>query len=168
MKPDFLKINLAKSIFFLFFTFMTVLFWSAQGDAHRVNLFAWVEGDTIHVESKFSGGKRVNAGKITVLDPDGGELLSGMTNENGEFSFKIPKKTDLKIVVEAGEGHRGEWSISAADIEMPASEKRQAAENGLPVINTFIGIGFICGLTAIIAYIRNRRKKNIDPVNTKI
>jgi nickel transport protein len=141
---------------------------AASVNAHRVNVFAWIEGDTVHVESKFSGGKRVKAGKITVLDSEGGELISGMTNENGEFSFKIPKKTDLKIVVEAGEGHRGEWSINAADIEMPASEKRQAAENGPPAINTFIGIGFICGLTAIIAYIRNRRKKNIDPVNTKI
>ena len=26
--------------------------------AHNVTVFAWVEGDTVHVESKFSGGRR--------------------------------------------------------------------------------------------------------------
>jgi hypothetical protein len=168
MKPDFLKINLAKSIFFLFSIFMISILFPAQGEAHRVILFAWVEGDTIHVESKFSGGKRVNAGKITVLDSDGGELLSGKTNENGEFSFKIPKKTDLKIVIDTGEGHRAEWSISADEISLPRYGIRPAAEKGLPVKNIFIGIGFIFGLVAITAYIRNRRKKNIDHENTKI
>jgi hypothetical protein len=160
MKHDLSKHNLAKSILFLSLIAYYLLVLPAPGNAHRVNLFAWIEGDTVHVESKFSGGKRVNAGKITVLDSEGGELLSGITNENGEFSFKIPKKTDLKVVIEAGEGHRGEWSINAADIEMPASEIRTAGEKGSPVINALIGIGFICGLTAIITYIRNRRKKN--------
>jgi nickel transport protein len=160
MKPDFIKINLAKLIFFLCSIFMIVLIWSVQGEAHRVNLFAWVEGDTIHVESKFSGGKRVNAGNITVLDSDGGELLSGMTNENGEFSFKIPKKTDLKIVIDTGEGHRAEWSISAADIEMPAAEKKPAMEQGLPAKNILIGVGCIFALAAIVALTRKRKMKS--------
>jgi nickel transport protein len=60
--------------------------------AHRVNVFAWVEGDTIYVECKFAGGKKVKSGKITVIDPQGVELLSGLTNDEGEFSFKIPRR----------------------------------------------------------------------------
>jgi nickel transport protein len=84
--------------------------------AHRVNVFAWVEGDTVFVESKFPGGRKVNEGKIVVVDPEGNELLSGVTNEQGEFAFKVPKHTDLKIILSAGEGHQAEWTIPATEI----------------------------------------------------
>ncbi len=160
MKPEHFKYNLAKSIFFLLLVSCFVLILTAAADAHRVNLFAWIEGDTVYVESKFGSGRRVNAGKITVFDSGGNELLSGMTNENGEFSFKVPKKTDLKIVLNAGEGHRAEWSIPATEIGLTTTEKRQPTEESLPVKNILIGIGCIFGLSAIVAAIRKRKKNS--------
>ncbi len=160
MKPDSLKYNLAKSVFFLFFIICLLWISTVPGYAHRVNIFAWIEGDTVNIESKFSGGGRVNAGKITIFDSEGAELLSGITNENGEFSFKVPKLTDLKIVLEAGEGHRAEWTITASEIELPTTEKRPAAEEGLPVKNIIIGIGCIFGLVAMAAFVRKRKIKN--------
>ena len=84
--------------------------------AHRVTVFAWVEGETVHTESKFSGGKRVNGGEIIVYDLNGRPLLSGKTDDRGAFSFKIPQKTGMKIVLQAGMGHRGEWTISAGEL----------------------------------------------------
>lgn len=168
MKAELFKYNLAKSIFFLLWASCFVLILTAAADAHRVNLFAWIEGDTVYVESKFSSGRRVNAGKITVYDSGGNELLSGMTNENGEFSFKVPKKSDLKIVLNAGEGHRAEWSIPASEIGLTTTEKRQTAEEGLPVKNILIGIGCIFGFSAIVAAIRKRKIKNGHPKDTKI
>ena len=159
MKPQILTFNLAKLIFYLFLG-VCILFFSVDiVQAHRVNLFAWVEGDTVYVESKFSGGRGVKAGKITVSDAAGPELLTGMTDENGAFSFKVPKKTDLKIVVEAGTGHRAEWTVAAGEIQMLAAGKKPEAEKNKTFRNVFIGLGFIFGLTAIIAYVRNRRKK---------
>jgi nickel transport protein len=83
-----------------------------------------------------------------------------MTNENGEFSFKIPKKTDLKIVIDTGEGHRGEWTIAASEIEMPTAEKRSAMEKGLPAKNILIGVGCIFALAAIVALTRKRKMKS--------
>jgi nickel transport protein len=105
-----------------------------SASAHRVNVFAWVEGDTIHVEGKFAGGKKVKAGKIVVLDPGGVELLSGLTNDRGEFSFKVPKRSDLKIVLSAGQGHQGEWTVRANEIIDLPSEKVSPAgtETGSP------------------------------------
>jgi nickel transport protein len=88
-----------------------------SASAHRVNVFAWVEGDTIYVEGKFSGGKKVKSGKIVVTDPRGNKLLSGLTNDQGEFSFKVPQRTDLKIVLIAGQGHQAKWTIRAAEME---------------------------------------------------
>ncbi len=85
--------------------------------AHKVIVFAWTEGDTVYTESKFSGGKRVNSGIIKVYAPDGRKLIEGRTNAAGEYSFTIPQKTDLKIVLDAGMGHRGEWTLMRDEIE---------------------------------------------------
>ncbi len=150
---------MAKPIFYLFLVICLFCFRIEPVDAHRVNLFAWIEGDTVYVESKFSGGKKVNAGRIIVTDSEGVELVTGTTNEKGEFSFKVPKKTDLKIVLLAGAGHRAEWTIPVTEIEMPAAEKPPVPEKGPTVKGIIIGIGCILGLVGIATYIRNRRKK---------
>jgi len=86
--------------------------------AHRVNVFAWAEGDTVYVESTFADGRKVKAGKIIVKDPQGNELLGGITDDQGEFSFKVPQRTDLKIVLVAGQGHQAEWTIRASELEV--------------------------------------------------
>jgi nickel transport protein len=84
--------------------------------AHRVTIFAWVDGDMVHTQSKFGGGKMVNNGEISVFDPEGNLLLKGNTDENGEFSFTIPKKTSLRIGLNAGMAHQSEWIITAEEI----------------------------------------------------
>ncbi len=84
--------------------------------AHRVNLFAWVEGDTVHTASKYPDGTRVKEGLIRVLDGAGRELLQGKTNERGEFSFPIPRREDLTIVLEAGMGHRADWTLPREEL----------------------------------------------------
>ena len=147
-----LMLNITAFLFSLFLGF-------DHASAHRVNLFAWVEGDTVYVESKFSGGKKVNMGKIIVTDPQGTELVKGITNEKGAFSFKIPKKTDLKIVLLAGTGHRAEWVIPVSEIEMPAAEKKPIQEKSSTVKDIMIGIGCILGLVVITLIFRNRKKK---------
>ena len=101
--------------------------------AHNVTVFAWVEGDTVHVESKFSGGRRPVAAPVEVYDTRGNLLLKGVTDEKGEFSFKVPKKTEMKVVLLAGMGHKGEWTIPLSDLEnTSASAPPQATETGSP------------------------------------
>jgi nickel transport protein len=84
--------------------------------AHNVIIFAWVEGDRVYTESKFSGGRKAKNAAVEVYDTDGTKLLEGKTDENGEFDFKIPQKTELKVVLNAGMGHRGEWTIPLDEI----------------------------------------------------
>ncbi|MGB5617390.1 MAG: hypothetical protein WBM78_11155 [Desulfobacterales bacterium] len=97
--------------------------------AHSVTVFAWVEGDTVRVESKFSGGRRPVAAPVEVYDTRGNLLLKGVTDEKGEFSFKVPKKTEMKVVLLAGMGHKGEWIIPFSDLEaVSADATAQAAE----------------------------------------
>jgi len=93
--------------------------------AHRVTVFAWVEGDTVYTESKFSGGRKAKNAPIEVFDSQGRKLLEGKTDENGEFSFKAPKKTEMNIVLVAGMGHKGEWTISVDEFEEENSGNSQ-------------------------------------------
>jgi len=90
--------------------------------AHKVTIFAWVEGDTVYTESKFSGGRKAKNAPVEVFDARGNKLLEGKTDNNGEFSFKAPRKTELKIVLLAGMGHKAEWTIHAEELEGEISE----------------------------------------------
>ncbi len=98
---------------------MISLIMSGYAFAHKVTVFAWVEGDMVYGECKFSGGKRTKNAPIEVFDINGKKLLETKTNENGEFSFKAPQKTDMKIVLKAGTGHRGEWMLRASEFGEP-------------------------------------------------
>ncbi len=100
--------------------------------AHRVTIFAWIDGHTVMTQSRFSNGFPVKNGRVTVYDTGNHRLLSGQTDEKGEFSFKLPARTDLRIDLDAGMGHRNEWHLSAADIS-PSGEQSPAARPPVPV-----------------------------------
>jgi nickel transport protein len=106
-----------KILMILLFLISSFSFLVFDVQAHRVTIFAWVDGDTVHTQSKFGGGKMVNNGEVSVFDPEGNLLLKGSTDENGEFSFGVPKKTSLRIELKAGMGHQSEWIVKAEEIE---------------------------------------------------
>ena len=105
--------------FFLPLVFTLLL--HSQALAHRVNIFAYVEGNEIVVECSYSKSKRVNHGAIEVQAASSGEiLLQGTTDEAGLFRFPVPKQarasgTDLRILLRAGEGHQNDWIVEAAE-----------------------------------------------------
>ncbi len=99
-----------------------LVFGSMPALAHRVTLFAWVDGDTIHTQSKIGGGKPIKNSPVIVYDPRGVAILEGKTDENGMYSFKIPQKTDLRVVLNAAMGHSAEWTIRAEEIAQSAME----------------------------------------------
>ena len=47
--------------------------------AHKVSIFAWVEQDTVYTISKFSGGKYVKHGKVSVFDEQKNKLLEKLS-----------------------------------------------------------------------------------------
>lgn len=111
---------------------------AAASDAHRVNIFAYVDGDTVVTDSGYSRSRRVQGGTIEVYDAASGDLLlSGTTDDTGNFVFPIPEKAreqglDLRLLLKAGVGHQAEWvvkaeefgagGVSTASAETPAPE----------------------------------------------
>ena len=89
--------------------------------AHRVNVFAYVEGNDVVVECSYSRSERVRFGEVDVFDAaSGAALLAGKTDEKGEFRFSVPPaaraaKADLRIVLKAGEGHQNTTEVKAAE-----------------------------------------------------
>ena len=83
---------------------------------HGVHVFAWAADGTVHVETKFSGGRTAKDARIEVLSPDGKLLLEGRTGTDGTFSFPVPQPTALVIVLHAGPGHRAEWRLSEDEV----------------------------------------------------
>jgi nickel transport protein len=103
--------------------------------AHNVLLSAYVEGDRVVVEGGFSDGTLCENAGIKVFDPSKQLLLEGKTDENGEFSFVPPQNTDLTVVLDAGMGHRAEYTVSAEELPIIASSREVMAgkPSSLPV-----------------------------------
>ena len=105
--------------------------------AHNVFLTAYVEGDMVFVEGGFSDGTFCKNSKIEVFDPSGNRLLEGKTDENGVFSFKPPQKTDLKVVLNAGMGHRDEYTVPAEELpDMTGMQKAETRAMPAPAAET--------------------------------
>jgi nickel transport protein len=94
--------------------------------AHKLVVFAWVEGDTVFTESKFASGKKAQNSEVKVFNIEKKVVNTGTTNVEGEYSFTVDKAENLTIEVYAGEGHKGSWKVSAD--EFSGYEKVEARE----------------------------------------
>jgi nickel transport protein len=130
------KDNLARRVFgchklLISFVFLSLLLLMTASTvfAHKVNIFAYVEGDAVYTESYFPDGTKVKEGVVEVYDSQGKKLLEGKTNEDGQFNFKPPKKDDLKIVLLASMGHKNSYTLSADELpDVIAAQKSEKAE----------------------------------------
>jgi nickel transport protein len=101
----------------LFILVIGSVFISSHALAHKVSLFAYVEGGKIFTESFFPDGRPVEGGKVTVYDSQDKLLLEGTTDSKGLFSFSVPKVDDLTIVLDATMGHKATFKLKKADVE---------------------------------------------------
>ncbi len=109
-----------------------ILLAAAPATAHKVNVFAYSEGDTIFTESYFPDGRKVQGGKVEVYDSAETKLLEGTTDEKGVFNFKTPKKDDLKIVLIATMGHKNFFVIKADEIEAVSEKDKTLPATPVP------------------------------------
>lgn len=118
-----------KLLISFFFLTLLLLMMASVVFAHKVNIFAYMEGDTVYTESYFPDGTKVKSGIVEVYDSQGTKLLEGKTDENGQFNFKPPKKDDLKIVLVASMGHKNTYTLSADELpDIIAAQKPEKPE----------------------------------------
>ena len=123
-------IRLSFITFLLLFFAVSFLIPQEYSYAHKVQMFAHVEGSKVFVEGYFADGKKAKNSEVTVFDNKSGErLLGGKTDDMGKFSFNIPKKTDLRISLNASLGHKTEQVL-------PGSELPDAGGSNMPLRGT--------------------------------
>lgn len=99
--------------------------------AHKVFVFAWVEGDQVCTDSYYSKSRKVKNGTISVHDSSGNKIHEGQSDENGAFCFIPSVRDDLTITLEAGMGHKGEFLLEKS--ELP--ENLPDPSSGAPATN---------------------------------
>ena len=102
---------------------------SSFASAHRVNIFAFVDGDAVQVECGFNRSQKVKQGTVEVFDATtGARLLQGTTDDNGVFRFPVTAELreaghDLNIRIIAGEGHQNDWTVAADELASSGTPK---------------------------------------------
>ncbi len=112
----------------IFIAFALISGQNSDAWAHRINVIAMVEGDTIVVEGYLSGGAKVADMPVEVFDASGKKVLEGRTDAKGVYSFKLSDlpnvQGDLRILLRGGMGHEAEYILPAS--ELPGSSLPQA------------------------------------------
>jgi nickel transport protein len=156
---------------------LLLILMSCPASAHKIHVFAYVEGPMIKGEGSLGGGKKAkNAGVDMINNADGTIILTTRTDDHGLFAFPLDavgqqKPIDILIVLNGGPGHRAEWLLKAEDFVSsdqqnsgssqvdPASRQNNSGASYPPLKNIISGIICIIGLGALLAYTASRRKK---------
>jgi len=144
--------------------------------SHKFIAGAWVEEDSVFIEAAFGTGEPGKNAEVIVFDEGGNTLLATATDENGECSFKIPQKSALKIIVNAGMGHQANLEIPLAEIEeafggqgipVPETAESEAGAAGAP---DFAASAPVTGISAreIQTIIDNALDKKLKPLIRKL
>ena len=154
----------------LIFVFLIIVMVDISVFAHKVNIFAYVEGGKIYTESYFNDGKKCIDSKIEVFDDQANKLLEGLTDEEGMFSVEVPPEDvidgDLKVVLTAGMGHRAEYTIPANELgggvaESTQEKSEEAIPTVFPEISSF-------DLKEIRSLIENTLDEKLKPIMREI
>jgi nickel transport protein len=96
---------------------IVILLCYGTAHAHRVNVYAYAEAGRVYVEGYFVDGTKAKNSTVEVLRADTGEkLLTGRTDNEGRFSFKIPGPYPLKIILQASMGHQNEYLLDKPEV----------------------------------------------------
>jgi nickel transport protein len=102
-----------------------LLIMTSIAQAHRVRLFASVEGDVITGHAYFGSGAHIADATVTIAAPDGTRLAAVTTSDVGTFRFTPTMRCDHVLTLRLSDGHAATWTIPAdelpADLPTPPS-----------------------------------------------
>jgi len=121
--------------FFTLICIMTILgcLWVSPARAHKLNVFAYIEGETVTGEAYFADGAPVKDSAVQVQDSGGTVLAESVTD--GEGRFVLPVSGSLKtfsVVVSGGPGHQGKMELTRIEEGRPPGQEKEA-EDGRPM-----------------------------------
>lgn len=91
----------------LLLSLLTALALMGPAEAHRLKVFATVEGTQAKGYAFFIGGGRAERTPWVAKDAAGSQIAQGSTDEEGRFAFAVvpPPTSDITVAVDTREGH---------------------------------------------------------------
>jgi nickel transport protein len=145
-----------------------ILFLALPAQAHKLNVFCWTGDQQVYGEAFFSGGRKAKTVQVHVQNAAShASLLTTETDEEGKFQFTPPQqavaqKSDLLITVETGDGHRGEWPLTADEYLSAASDPTGAAQS--PEEKSAVTSGASVDREAVRAIVRQELNRELLPI----
>ena len=93
-----------------------VLAFAAPAEAHKLKVFAAVEGDHVGGYGFFIGGGRAQGTEWLAKAADGTVLAEGRTHDDGTFGFDLaaPPASNITIILNTEEGHIARTVLAAS------------------------------------------------------
>lgn len=148
--------------------------------AHRLDAQAIFlpEQKKVQIESWFDNGQLARGARVQVFREDGQLLAEGVMDQEARFVFAVSKAEPLRVVVNAGAGHRKELDIAAEELQRSLPKETAPAEEAAPpksepaapvvlgehrdggqrVKDIVIGVGFLLAVAAFVLSVRNARQ----------
>lgn len=108
--------------------------------AHKVSVFAAVEGDSVLAEAYFADGSPCAGAAVEVFDVTGKAVAAAETDSRGQVAFPRLRDDGLRLVVNAGLGHRDEFTLTAEDLSGPAGRADPSTGAGATGSRSAVGI----------------------------
>jgi len=116
-----------------FLLVISCILFPLAAEAHKLNVFAYVEQDRVNVEAYFRSGAKAQDTTILVCDIEGNVLLRTKTDSEGVCSFLAPATTNLRIVASTADGHRAEYLLPKEELTVTdAPLKRPVSMSEIP------------------------------------
>jgi nickel transport protein len=94
---------------------------SLPAEAHKLKVFAAVDGLSVHGYAFFIGGGRPEGSAWIAKDGAGATIASGTTDAEGRFAFELPAAPagDVTVTVDTHEAHIASATLSARTLGAP-------------------------------------------------
>jgi hypothetical protein len=101
---------------------------SVSAFAHATNLWCYIEKGRVYVEGSFMGsGRKLQNGKVVVVNGKGEKILEGETDKEGKFDFAPPYKGDMTVIIKADQAHDADFELTEQDFKDAEAEEAAAA-----------------------------------------
>lgn len=160
---------------------LILLLLPATAHAHKLKLFAAVEGKEIRGYAYVADGTRLKGVTVQVWAPQGRKAATLTTDHKGEFAFTPGERCPHRLVLWMEDGHGAEFRIPADELaeDLPAGNPPQPAGAEIRQLQQQIlalrqqvdrleekkglqdligGVGYILGLAGIAFYLKSNRK----------
>lgn len=103
--------------------------------AHKLIVFAAVQGKTIQGEAYYQDGSPAQSAAVSILGAAGETLGTTTTDGEGKFTYQPRSRRPHRFVVDVGLGHRAEYTVPAEELpsDLPTKGVGESLSGALKV-----------------------------------